>query len=80
MDWWGQVEKSADQHHNTPVLFIHQDGMGAEDWLVVMHCEDWLDLVKGEKEADTSYTDPKLKWAVKNAVEANKKLLKLIDK
>ena len=45
MKWWRQVDKSASIHKNRPALFIHQDGMGDNEWLVTIHCEDWLDLV-----------------------------------
>jgi len=78
-EWWKQVETSANTHHNTPLLFIHQDGMREDEWLVVLNNYDWLDLVKGDKKIDTSYQDPKVKWEIKNAVEALKKLLKYYD-
>ena len=79
MEWWKQVVSSADKHHNTPLLFIHQDGMREDEWLVVLNNYDWLDLVKGDKKIDTSYQDPKIKWDIKNAVEVLKKLLKHYD-
>ena len=46
MEWWRQVEKSASIHHNSPVLFIHQDGMRVDEWLVVMHSEDWMEAMR----------------------------------
>lgn len=46
MEWWRQVEHSASMHRNSPTLFIHQDGMPDKEWLVVLHSEDWLDLIK----------------------------------
>lgn len=46
MEWWEQVDYAAAIHHNQPVLFIHQDGMRKNEWLVVMHSEDWIELVK----------------------------------
>ncbi len=48
MDWWKQVEKSASIHHNSPTLFIHQDGMRVNEWLVVLHSEDWIELIKNQ--------------------------------
>lgn len=47
MDWWKQVSKSASMHHNSPLLFIHQDGMRSEppEWLVVLHSEDFIELL-----------------------------------
>lgn len=50
-DWWRQVTRSALMHHNAPVLFIHQDGMPDLEWMVVMHSEDWVELVKAAKQA-----------------------------
>lgn len=46
MEWWRQVEHAASLHRNSPALFIHQDGMRDKEWLVVIHSEDWLDLIK----------------------------------
>ena len=79
MDWWRQVEKSASLHGNSPVLFIHQDGMPDKEWLVVIHSNDWLELIKGDKNIDTSYEDPKKKWAIKTAIEDLKRLLKYYE-
>lgn len=78
MDWWGQTERSASLQRNQPVLFIHQDGMPEDEWLVVMNNHDWVEFVKGETQSE--YMDPKLKWAIKTAVEALKKVLKYIEK
>lgn len=46
MEWWRQVEKNASTQGNSPLLFIHQDGMKDKEWLVTMHSEDWLFMVK----------------------------------
>lgn len=46
MEWWRQVDKNASIHHNSPVLFIHQDGMRVDEWLVVMNSEDWIEMLK----------------------------------
>lgn len=46
MQWWRQVCSAASKHRNSPVLFIHQDGMGEGQWLVVMHSEDWAEMLK----------------------------------
>ena len=59
-EWWRQTENSASLHGNTPVLFIHQDGMPDREWLVVMHSEDWKLLVKSSTEIDTSFIDPSI--------------------
>lgn len=79
MSWWKQVVASASKHKNSPVLFIHQDGMPDNEWLVVMHSEDWMDLVKGKLDIDTDYVDPQKRWVIKQAIESLKKVLKIID-
>ena len=79
MEWWKQVDKSADIHHNTPVLFIHQDGMPDNEWLVVMHSEDWMDrLIKEEKgfELEETSNQRELKYKTEKAISALKELLK----
>jgi len=75
-EWWEQVQNSANTHHNTPLLFIHKDGMAEDEWLVVMNNYDWLDMVKKEKTINTDYTNPKIKWDIQNAITALKKLIK----
>lgn len=49
MEWWRQVAYSASIHKNRPVLFIHQDGMGADEWLVVMNNSDWVEMAKADQ-------------------------------
>jgi len=46
MDAWKQVSKDAGIAHNAPVLAIHFDGRPKGEWLMIMHNEDWLDLIK----------------------------------
>lgn len=43
---WGQVSKDASTAHNSPVLAIHFDGMPKDEWLVVLHSEDWVEYLK----------------------------------
>lgn len=74
--WWKQVETSARIHGNTPVLFIHQDGMPDKEWLVVMHSNDWIEMLKGEKEPQDILDRDNLKWIVRQTRENLRKLLK----
>lgn len=76
MDWWKQVEGAANTHHNTPVLFIHKDGMKDDEWLVVMNNWDWLDLVQGDNKFVSDYTDPQKKWRLQRLLEAVKAVMK----
>ena len=65
---------------NMPALFIHPEGRNVEDFMVVMNIEDWIELVKGDLAPAEHLSDPKVKWAAQNAIEAIKKLNKLIEK
>lgn len=84
MDWWGQVSSSAEKHRNTPVLFIHQDGMPDQEWLVVMHSDDWIErIVKAEpveREEVSSDDKREMQWKLQQVVTSCKQLLKVITK
>lgn len=43
---WQQVSHDASIAHNSPVGAIHFDGMGREQWLIIIHSEDWLEMIK----------------------------------
>lgn len=45
---WKQVNRDASIAHNSPLLAIHFDGMPKKEWLMVLHSEDWLDLIKSK--------------------------------
>lgn len=46
LDAWLQVSADASKAHNSPVLAIHYDHMPKDTWLMVLHSEDWLELIK----------------------------------
>jgi len=48
-DAWKQVNRDASIAHNSPVLAVHYNGMPDKTWLMVIHSEDWLDLIKKSK-------------------------------
>ena len=76
---WKKALHECEKTHNLPLLAIHFDGMGEEEFLVVIDNGHWLDLMTKEQGVETNYQDPKLKWAIQGSIEANKKLLKLIE-
>lgn len=83
--WWKQVDHSASIHKNEPVLFIHQDGMSENEWLVVMHSNDWIEHIKKAKqEKEVIYTEKEdsreLKWKLDNLVRSAKDLIKQLGK
>jgi len=45
-DAWYQVNKDASIAHNMPVLAIHFDGMAKNQWLMVTHSEDFIEMLK----------------------------------
>lgn len=49
LEAWTQVNKDASVAHNSPVLAIRFDHMPKDEWLVVMHSEDWVEMVKKYK-------------------------------
>lgn len=84
---WDQADRSATAHKNQAVLAIHFDGMPKGEWLMVMHSEDWLEMmlngselaqVESSSHFDKEH-DRKLKWAIEGVIRACKALLKLID-
>lgn len=46
---WRQVENDASKARNEAVLAIRFDKMPKNQWLVVMHSEDWIEYVKASK-------------------------------
>jgi Holliday junction resolvase len=46
---WRQVERDAPKARNSPLLAIHFDKMPKREFLIVMHSEDWLDMIKKYK-------------------------------
>ncbi len=50
---WRQVNRDASIAHNTPVLAIRFDNMPANEWLTVIHSNDFVEYLKKyhEKEA-----------------------------
>lgn len=46
MEAWKQVTKDASTAHNSPLLCIRFDHMPQKEWLMVLHSEDYVDLLK----------------------------------
>ncbi len=42
-DAWYQVQSDSSKSHTIPLLAIHYDGMGKNQWLIVQHSEDWIE-------------------------------------
>lgn len=76
---WYKAVSECQKTHNDPVIAVHFDGMPQKEWLIVLHSNHFLDLITGEIEPNTTYEDPKKKWAIKNMVESAKKVLKMYE-
>lgn len=46
---WRQVERDASKARNSPLLAIHFDKMPKREWLIVLHSEDYMALLKESK-------------------------------
>lgn len=80
MEVWKKALLECQKTHNLPVLAIHFDGMPEEEWLMVISSQHFLELLQGESEpVDMTYEDPKKKWAIKNLIEASKKVLRFYE-
>jgi len=81
---WKKAVFECNKTHNTPYIVIHFDGMPKNEWLMVLHSEDWLDLYQGQvdepiiKEVEAEDSRDK-KWAIQNAITSLKKLLKFYN-
>lgn len=49
MDAWRQVNRDAAKARNSPLLAIRFDHMPEDEWLMVMHSEDWIHMIKNQK-------------------------------
>lgn len=81
IDWWEQTKRQRTLG-NTGVLAIRNPKEPEfKETLIVLDLEDFIELLEnqgGEKEVTTSF-DPKDKWIIRNAIEANKKVIKLFE-
>ena len=75
---WSQVEGDASMARNQPVLAIQFDGMRPSEWLMVMHSEDWAELMKREQTVE-QLPDHRKKYAIQRLVESAKALIKLYE-
>ena len=75
---WKQVNHSASMNRNSPLLAIHLDGMKEKEWIVCLHSNDWLELVKrtpldAPQQAQTnenSRVNSKARWKLETAKKA----------
>jgi Holliday junction resolvase len=50
LECWQQVNRDASIAHNSPLLAVRFDHMPKKEWLMVLHSEDWLELIKKANE------------------------------
>lgn len=83
-DWWKQVTYSAAIHKNQPVLVIHLYGMPTKEWMIVMHSEDWIEMLKESLKEKEVTEVPKgenraLKYKIENLIRGAKDVVKLLE-
>ncbi len=81
---WRQTDRDSSLSRSSPLLAIHFDGMGKDQWLIVQHSNDWVETLKnarGEREVvEVPQEDSRdKKWAVQAAIASLKKLLKYYE-
>jgi Holliday junction resolvase len=74
---WKQTTYAASVARNMPVVAIHFDKMPKDTWLIVMHSDDWIEMVKGETH-EQDYEDPKKKYAFQRARDALQTAIKYL--
>lgn len=45
---WRQVNRDASIARNSPILAIHFDNMPKKEWIVCLHSNDFVELIKNE--------------------------------
>lgn len=79
-DFYEQSVTAAMKSHNTPYLILKRNISRQDEFLVVMNGWDWADLYKRAREPKTvSSEDREIGFALKGAIQALKKLLKLLE-
>lgn len=43
---WRQVERDSSLARNSPLLAVHFDKMPKREWLITIHSEDWIEMIK----------------------------------
>ena len=77
MEAWHQCDTSAGMNKTVPCLAIRFDGMPKDQWLMVLNSEDWAEYVLGNRDVGGNvFVDQKAKYAVQNAVQSLKTVLK----
>ncbi len=77
IDWWEQCKSQ--EHGNMAVLALRNPRKAEfQETLIVMGLDDWIELVKKQKEVVEveSNFDPKLKWKIKKLKDAANEVFK----
>jgi len=75
LEAWKQSDGDSSLAKSIPMLAIHFDGMTENTWLMVLHSEDWIDLIKRVENAQ-----PKLTSEKDRAIEQIINAVKLLEK
>lgn len=78
---WKQTDRDSSLARSMPLLAIHFDRMRDSEWLVVMHSEDWVEMIKKSREEKEVVEIPEpenreKRWALENLKVALNKVIK----
>jgi Holliday junction resolvase len=78
---WKQSERDANMTHSIPYVVVHFDGMGDNEWLIVMDNYNWLELMKNKPGVITNplETNRNLKWKVEKLKQAANDVIKELE-
>ena len=81
---WDKAELECSKTHNSPLLAIHFDSMPDNTWLMVLHSDDYVDLIKSKGIAPAASVsehpnDREKKWALERVKTAINAALKLME-
>lgn len=76
---WDKAVIESNKTHNIPHIFIHFDGMIDDEYLVVLHSEDWAELFKQAWAPKTIQGELSRseKYKVDKLIQSAKEVLKL---
>lgn len=83
---WKQTDRDSSMSKATPMLAVHFDGMKDNEWLMILHSEDWIELLNTPPKPQKSSTgqdmienDRELSYALDQLRIAVQRINKILD-
>lgn len=91
MKCWQQTNRDASMSKSMPMLAIHFDHMPENSWLMVLHSEDWIEMIKSQSNSppqpqngvtgrERLDNQRELAYALNQLKTASSKVIKLLDR